>query len=178
MCFKVILAWFEFLISDGSLFLFDRKVLRYFRKDGHNWRKKKDGKTVKEAHERLKVSKKVDSLVFHFCLYKSTQVIWLKVIKYAALEWKVYCTLYIVVYGLIIISIWLLFSLGYWRKICSFRLGVLMCCIATMPMEKKMKIFKGAVIGCLKSKSLMFDLLSFSLSHQHWKFFLICFLSI
>jgi hypothetical protein len=43
-------------ISGGSLFLFDRKVLRYFRKDGHNWRKKKDGKTVKEAHERLKVS--------------------------------------------------------------------------------------------------------------------------
>ncbi|KMT01496.1 hypothetical protein BVRB_9g215020 isoform B [Beta vulgaris subsp. vulgaris] len=41
--------------SSGSLFLFDRKVLRYFRKDGHNWRKKKDGKTVKEAHEKLKV---------------------------------------------------------------------------------------------------------------------------
>ncbi|XP_057976566.1 calmodulin-binding transcription activator 2 [Malania oleifera] len=39
----------------GSLLLFDRKVLRYFRKDGHNWRKKKDGKTVKEAHEKLKV---------------------------------------------------------------------------------------------------------------------------
>ncbi|KAL5705248.1 hypothetical protein ACHQM5_023578 [Ranunculus cassubicifolius] len=38
----------------GSLFLYDRKVLRYFRKDGHNWRKKKDGKTVNEAHERLK----------------------------------------------------------------------------------------------------------------------------
>ncbi|MCD9646528.1 hypothetical protein HAX54_036416 [Datura stramonium] len=38
----------------GSLFLFDRKVLRYFRKDGHHWRKKKDGKTVKEAHEKLK----------------------------------------------------------------------------------------------------------------------------
>lgn len=37
----------------GSLFLYDRKVLRYFRKDGHNWRKKK-GKAVKEAHERLK----------------------------------------------------------------------------------------------------------------------------
>nr|XP_024370375.1 calmodulin-binding transcription activator 3-like [Physcomitrium patens] len=38
----------------GSMFLFDRKTLRYFRKDGHNWRKKKDGKTVREAHERLK----------------------------------------------------------------------------------------------------------------------------
>jgi hypothetical protein len=41
----------------GSLFLFDCKILRYFRMDGHNWRKKKDGKTVKEAHEKLKVSK-------------------------------------------------------------------------------------------------------------------------
>ncbi|TVU46785.1 hypothetical protein EJB05_06346 [Eragrostis curvula] len=40
--------------ASGSLFLFDRKILRYFRKDGHNWRKKKDGKTVKEAHEKLK----------------------------------------------------------------------------------------------------------------------------
>lgn len=38
----------------GSLFLFDRKVLRYFRRDGHRWRKKKDGKTVREAHEKLK----------------------------------------------------------------------------------------------------------------------------
>lgn len=41
--------------SPGSLYLFDRKILRYFRKDGHDWRKKKDGKTVKEAHEKLKV---------------------------------------------------------------------------------------------------------------------------
>ncbi|WCJ23221.1 Calmodulin-binding transcription activator 1 [Euphorbia peplus] len=40
--------------SAGSLFLFDRKALRYFRKDGHCWRKKKDGKTVREAHEKLK----------------------------------------------------------------------------------------------------------------------------
>ncbi|KAJ7539527.1 hypothetical protein O6H91_11G098600 [Diphasiastrum complanatum] len=39
----------------GSIFLFDRKALRYYRKDGHNWRKKNDGKTVREAHERLKV---------------------------------------------------------------------------------------------------------------------------
>jgi hypothetical protein len=41
--------------ASGSLFLFDRNVLRYFRKDGHNWRKKKDGRTVREAHERLKI---------------------------------------------------------------------------------------------------------------------------
>ncbi|ONK74053.1 uncharacterized protein A4U43_C03F2300 [Asparagus officinalis] len=51
--------------SSGSLFLFDRKVLRYFRKDGHNWRKKKDGKTVKEAHERLKA----DSVDVLHCYY-------------------------------------------------------------------------------------------------------------
>lgn len=41
--------------SGGSLLLFNRKVLRNFRKDGHLWKKKKDGKTVKEAHEKLKV---------------------------------------------------------------------------------------------------------------------------
>ncbi|RDX97826.1 Calmodulin-binding transcription activator 2, partial [Mucuna pruriens] len=45
----------------GSLFLFDRKALRYFRKDGHRWRKKKDGKTVREAHEKLKAGS-VDAL--------------------------------------------------------------------------------------------------------------------
>ncbi|XP_072998776.1 calmodulin-binding transcription activator 4-like isoform X2 [Typha latifolia] len=39
----------------GSLFLFNRRVLRYFRNDGHLWRKKKNGKSVAEAHERLKV---------------------------------------------------------------------------------------------------------------------------
>ncbi|KEH31218.1 putative transcription factor CG1-CAMTA family [Medicago truncatula] len=39
----------------GSLFLFNRKILRHFRRDGYNWRKKNDGKTVKEAHEKLKV---------------------------------------------------------------------------------------------------------------------------
>ncbi|XP_054805845.1 calmodulin-binding transcription activator 4 isoform X2 [Prosopis cineraria] len=39
----------------GSLFLFNKRVLRFFRRDGHNWRKKRDGRTVGEAHERLKV---------------------------------------------------------------------------------------------------------------------------
>ncbi|KAL3829339.1 hypothetical protein ACJIZ3_018141 [Penstemon smallii] len=41
--------------ESGRIVLFDRKMLRNFRKDGHNWKKKKDGKTVKEAHEHLKV---------------------------------------------------------------------------------------------------------------------------
>ncbi|TYH90333.1 hypothetical protein ES332_A13G041300v1 [Gossypium tomentosum] len=31
---------------------------RNFRKDGYNWKKKKDGKTIKEAHEHLKVGDK------------------------------------------------------------------------------------------------------------------------
>ncbi|KAI3459232.1 hypothetical protein Pfo_015895 [Paulownia fortunei] len=43
------------LPKSGAIVLFDRKMLRNFRKDGHNWKKKKDGKTVKEAHEHLKV---------------------------------------------------------------------------------------------------------------------------
>ncbi|GMI80244.1 hypothetical protein HRI_001693700 [Hibiscus trionum] len=53
----------------GSLFLFDRKTTRYFRKDGHDWRKKKDGKTVKEAHEKLKIES-VDAL---HCYYAHGQ---------------------------------------------------------------------------------------------------------
>lgn len=45
----------------GSLFLFNRRVLRFFRKDGHTWRRKRDGRSVGEAHERLKVGN-VDTL--------------------------------------------------------------------------------------------------------------------
>lgn len=41
--------------TNGSIVLFDRKMLRNFRKDGYNWKKKKDGKTVQEAHEKLKI---------------------------------------------------------------------------------------------------------------------------
>ena len=40
--------------AGGSIFLFNRKAVRFFRKDGHNWRKKADGKTVRETHEKLK----------------------------------------------------------------------------------------------------------------------------
>ena len=39
----------------GTLYLINRRVVRFFRKDGHNWQKKKDGKTVRETHEKLKV---------------------------------------------------------------------------------------------------------------------------
>ncbi|KAL6840426.1 hypothetical protein ACP4OV_030236 [Aristida adscensionis] len=39
----------------GSWFLYNRRVLRYFRNDGYEWKKKKNGKTINEAHERLKV---------------------------------------------------------------------------------------------------------------------------
>ncbi|KDD75526.1 CG-1 domain-containing protein, partial [Helicosporidium sp. ATCC 50920] len=40
----------------GLLFLVDRKSCRNFRRDGHHWRKKKDGRAVKETHEKLKVA--------------------------------------------------------------------------------------------------------------------------
>ena len=68
---------FNILISiliSVSLFLSDRKVLRYFRKDGHNWRKKKDGKTVKEAHEKLKVNNIFTFMFPHYCFYKYFRV--------------------------------------------------------------------------------------------------------
>nr|KJB22942.1 hypothetical protein B456_004G075100 [Gossypium raimondii] len=44
--------------KSGTIVLFDRKMLRNFRKDGYNWENKKDGKTIKEAHEHLKVGDK------------------------------------------------------------------------------------------------------------------------
>lgn len=39
----------------GSLFLFNRRVHRFFRNDGYVWQKKKNGKNGNEAHEYLKV---------------------------------------------------------------------------------------------------------------------------
>ncbi|KAI3956667.1 hypothetical protein MKW92_016657 [Papaver armeniacum] len=41
--------------QSGSLFLINKNVTKYFRKDGHNWKKKRSGRTVAEGHERLKV---------------------------------------------------------------------------------------------------------------------------
>ncbi|XP_006652212.1 calmodulin-binding transcription activator 4 isoform X1 [Oryza brachyantha] len=49
----------------GSLFIYNRRVNRYFRRDGHAWRRKKDGRTVGEAHERLKVGN-VDALSCYY----------------------------------------------------------------------------------------------------------------
>ncbi|XP_059429875.1 uncharacterized protein LOC132163559 isoform X2 [Corylus avellana] len=47
------------LPKSGAILLFDCKRQRYFRQDGHNWKKKKDGKTVNESNERLKVGNQV-----------------------------------------------------------------------------------------------------------------------
>ncbi|PIN11506.1 putative protein, contains IPT/TIG domain [Handroanthus impetiginosus] len=41
--------------TSGSLYLFNKRVLKFFRKDGHRWRRRKDQRTIAEAHERLKV---------------------------------------------------------------------------------------------------------------------------
>ena len=40
--------------SPGSLYIFDRRAVKHFRRDGHAWRTKGDGRTVRETHERLK----------------------------------------------------------------------------------------------------------------------------
>lgn len=49
----------------GSLFLYNRRVNRFFRRDGYAWRRKKDGRTVGEAHERLKVGN-IDALSCYY----------------------------------------------------------------------------------------------------------------
>ena len=42
--------------AGGTCFLFDRSVVRLFRSDGHAWRRKSDGRAVRETHEKLKAS--------------------------------------------------------------------------------------------------------------------------
>ncbi|KAL2510341.1 Calmodulin-binding transcription activator 4 [Forsythia ovata] len=41
--------------ASGSLYLFNKRVLKYFRKDGHSWRRRRGQRTIAEGHERLKV---------------------------------------------------------------------------------------------------------------------------
>ena len=53
----------------GALFLYNRRVNRFFRKDGYAWRRKKDGRTVGEAHERLKVCFRKLSIVSQYSSY-------------------------------------------------------------------------------------------------------------
>ena len=50
------------LHAGGTFYMFNRRATRFFRKDGHDWRKKADGKTVKETHEKLKVC-----IIVHLC---------------------------------------------------------------------------------------------------------------
>ena len=45
--------------AGGTLFLYDRVSVKYFRNDGHDWRKKGDGKAVRETHEKLKLEQVV-----------------------------------------------------------------------------------------------------------------------
>lgn len=40
----------------GSLFLFNTRILDFFREDGHIWRKMKNTRIVSEAHERLETT--------------------------------------------------------------------------------------------------------------------------
>mmetsp|Transcript_19786 Transcript_19786/g.51643 ORF Transcript_19786/g.51643 Transcript_19786/m.51643 type:complete len:466 (-) Transcript_19786:140-1537(-) len=49
------------LPTGGSLYLYDRRRVRHFRADGHNWRKKSDGSAARETHEKLKVEN-IDTL--------------------------------------------------------------------------------------------------------------------
>ncbi|GAA6078955.1 calmodulin-binding transcription activator 1-like [Tachysurus ichikawai] len=42
------------LPQNGSMILYNRKKVKY-RKDGYCWKKRKDGKTTREDHMKLKV---------------------------------------------------------------------------------------------------------------------------
>jgi len=52
----------------GDFFLFDKRAIPRFRKDGILWKKKKDNRTVREHHEKLKV----DGVYTVNCTYASS----------------------------------------------------------------------------------------------------------
>eukprot|EP00743_Colponemidia_sp_Colp-15_P009872 GILK01010820.1.p1 GENE.GILK01010820.1~~GILK01010820.1.p1 ORF type:complete len:870 (+),score=131.11 GILK01010820.1:119-2728(+) len=53
------------LPSSGSIFFFDKLRNRSWRRDGHDWRKRKDGKALREDHEKLKI----DAVSLISCCY-------------------------------------------------------------------------------------------------------------
>ncbi|XP_049474808.1 calmodulin-binding transcription activator 1-like isoform X1 [Panthera uncia] len=58
--------------QNGSMILYNRKKVKY-RKDGYCWKKRKDGKTTREDHMKLKVQgvevKGRKALLFHKCCF-------------------------------------------------------------------------------------------------------------
>lgn len=57
--------FFYFRPKSGSMLLYSRKKVRY-RRDGYCWKKRKDGKTTREDHMKLKVQG--TEVKFTFCL--------------------------------------------------------------------------------------------------------------
>lgn len=55
--------------ESGSMLMYSRKKVRY-RRDGYCWKKRKDGKTTREDHMKLKVQG-VEVSVFEKCFFLS-----------------------------------------------------------------------------------------------------------
>lgn len=49
--------------KSGSMLLYSRKKVRY-RRDGYCWKKRKDGKTTREDHMKLKVQGTEVSIIY------------------------------------------------------------------------------------------------------------------
>lgn len=58
--------------KSGSMLLYSRKKVRY-RRDGYCWKKRKDGKTTREDHMKLKVQGTEVSV--EHCFYIPTRII-------------------------------------------------------------------------------------------------------
>lgn len=58
------------------MILYNRKKVKY-RKDGYCWKKRKDGKTTREDHMKLKVQgvevKNRKALLFHECQFQAAR---------------------------------------------------------------------------------------------------------
>lgn len=68
---KIVLFILKFIYrpKSGSMLLYSRKKVRY-RRDGYCWKKRKDGKTTREDHMKLKVQ---GTEVIQFLLFFTTR---------------------------------------------------------------------------------------------------------
>lgn len=67
LIFFYFLFYFHFRPKSGSMLLYSRKRVRY-RRDGYCWKKRKDGKTTREDHMKLKVQGTEVTISHQFCM--------------------------------------------------------------------------------------------------------------
>lgn len=71
--------------ESGSMLMYSRKKVRY-RRDGYCWKKRKDGKTTREDHMKLKVQGVEVSVFLFVFIFQNPQICQVSLIVIKSLE--------------------------------------------------------------------------------------------